>query len=280
MDFQNLKNKLDHLYDTFDFSDRLKNDPVSFPHRYESREDIEVAGFIASAFAFGRVEMFMPVIDRLLSVLGKSPFLAVADRWGQDMTEALGNLHYRFYTGKDVVLFIGVLSILIRKYGDLKGAFKRHLKGEDLKGMLEGFSGECLDIGAQLKRDLQYKKGERSGFHFFFPSPRNGSPCKRLNLFLRWMVRKGDIDLGIWDFISPSKLVIPLDAHISRIGRCLGLTTRKTPDWKMALEITESLKRFDINDPLRYDFALCHQGIQGVCNSRCKDNNTGRCPVF
>ncbi|RMF99778.1 MAG: TIGR02757 family protein, partial [Nitrospirae bacterium] len=264
MDFRNLKNKLDHLYDTFDFTDRLKNDPISFPHRYERREDIEVAGLVASAFAFGRVERFMPVIEKLLDLLGPSPFLTLRQRGVQDLSGELGKLHYRFYTGKDVVLFIGVLSSLIGKYGDLREAFKRHMRGEDLRGMLEGVSRECVETGSKLRKSLGFGNVQRSGFHFFFPSPRNGSSCKRLNLFLRWMVRKRDIDFGVWDFISPSKLVIPLDAHISRIGRCLGLTNRKTPDWKMAVEITESLKRFDENDPLRYDFALCHQGIQGV----------------
>jgi uncharacterized protein (TIGR02757 family) len=107
-----------------------------------------------------------------------------------------------------------------------------------------------------------------AGLLQFFPSPAQGSACKRVNLFLRWMIRDRDIDLGIWRDIPKNKLVIPLDTHIARISRCLGFTSRNSQDWKMALEITGALKRFDPEDPLKYDFALCHHGISGVCKGR------------
>jgi uncharacterized protein (TIGR02757 family) len=103
------------------------------------------------------------------------------------------------------------------------------------------------------------------GLTQFFSSPVNGSACKRANLFLRWMVRDRDIDFGIWKKIPKNKLVIPLDTHIAKISRCLGFTKRKTQDWKMALEVTHALKKLDPEDPLKYDFALCHHGISGVC---------------
>jgi len=111
-----------------------------------------------------------------------------------------------------------------------------------------------------------------SGMTQFFPSPAKGSACKRINLFLRWMVRDKDIDFGLWRSIPANRLVIPLDIHIARISRCLGFTKRASADWKAAIEITEALKKLDPADPLKYDFALCHHGISGVCRGR---NNPG-----
>jgi uncharacterized protein (TIGR02757 family) len=105
------------------------------------------------------------------------------------------------------------------------------------------------------------------GMAQFFPSPVKGSACKRMNLFLRWMVRKKDIDFGLWKSIPGNKLVIPLDIHIARISQCLGFTRRASADWKAAREITEALKKLDPDDPLKYDFALCHHGISGLCKS-------------
>jgi len=103
------------------------------------------------------------------------------------------------------------------------------------------------------------------GMMHFFPTPAKGSACKRMNLFLRWMVRDRDIDFGIWKGIPKNKLVIPLDTHIARISRCLGFTMRRSADWKAAVEITNALKQFDPDDPVKYDFALCHHGIAGMC---------------
>lgn len=112
------------------------------------------------------------------------------------------------------------------------------------------------------------------GFLHFFPSPEKGSPCKRLTLFLRWMIRDKDIDMGIWKGIPKNKLVIPLDTHIARISKCLGFTRRKSVDWTTAIEITESLKSLDRDDPLKYDFALCHLGVTKVCSKlRCSECN-------
>jgi uncharacterized protein (TIGR02757 family) len=116
-----------------------------------------------------------------------------------------------------------------------------------------------------------------NGLKQLLPSPRKGSACKRMNLFLRWMVRSEDIDFGIWDNIPPNKLVIPLDTHIARISKCLGLTRRASADWKMAEEITGALREFDPEDPLKYDFALCHHGISGLCKGERNDNTCLEC---
>ena len=115
------------------------------------------------------------------------------------------------------------------------------------------------------------------GLKQLFPSPDKGSACKRPNLFLRWMVRTQDVDFGIWDRIPPSKLIIPLDTHIAKIARCIGLTKRTSSDWKTAKEITDSLKKFDPEDPLKYDFALCHHGISGLCKGGKSESSCSSC---
>jgi len=147
---------------------------------------------------------------------------------------------------------------------------------EDIGHALTGFVKHFLSIDTS---PVYGRNIRPSGLKQLFPSPENGSACKRMNLFLRWMVRTKDIDLGVWNKIHPSKLIIPLDTHIARISRCLGLTKRKAPDWKTAKEITESLKKLDPDDPLKYDFALCHQGISGLCKGERSKDTCASCAI-
>jgi uncharacterized protein (TIGR02757 family) len=156
------------------------------------------------------------------------------------------------------------MSKALRKYGTLKDLFYSHYEPgqDDIKNALTGF----VDFLSGIDTSPVYGRNIRPpGLKQLLSSPKTGSACKRMNLFLRWLVRNRDIDFGVWDRIPPSKLIIPLDTHIARISRCLGLTDRKAPDWKMAKEISESLKKLDPKDPLKYDFALCHHGISGFC---------------
>jgi uncharacterized protein (TIGR02757 family) len=143
----------------------------------------------------------------------------------------------------------------------------KHYQDEDenIGNALSGMITELLSVNTAkvYGRDIR-----PAGLVQFFPSPVGGSTCKRQNLFLRWMVRDRDIDFGIWRDIPTNKLVIPLDTHIMKISQCLGFTKRTSADWKTAVEITESLRRFDPDDPLKYDFALCHHGISGLCKGR------------
>ena len=135
---------------------------------------------------------------------------------------------------------------------------------------MEGKEKECpQSMERAIKKDSPSPCGRGrwggGGLIQFFPSPSKGSACKRMNLFLRWMIRKRDIDFGIWKGIPENKLIIPLDTHIAKISRCLGFTKRRSQDWKMAVEITDALKKLDPDDPLKYDFAMCHYGISGLC---------------
>lgn len=259
-----LKKTLDRFYKDFNFKERVKHDPIEFPHRYSDPEDIEVAAFISACFAYGKVDLFKPVIENILKPGVKHPAEFIANFSLKKDSKYLKDISYRFNREKDILCLIYIMSKVLRTHGTLDDLFYSNYESEqdDIKDALTGF----VDYLTGIDTSPVYGRNIRPlGLKQLLPSPKAGSACKRMNLFLRWVVRKKDIDFGIWDRIPPSKLIIPLDTHIARISRCLGLTDRKSPDWKMAKEITESLKMLDHKDPLKYDFALCHQGISGLC---------------
>lgn len=268
-----IKELLDQFYEDYNFEERLIHDPIRFPHRYSDPKDVEVVAFIASAFAYGRVDLFIPVIERVLKKIGRRPYEFIINldhkKW------PAFDIKYRFNSADDISCLLYALSMILRDYGNLEGLFKLHYREDepDIFSGLNGFIKTILHIDTSpvYGRDLR-----PIGYLQFFPLPERGSSCKRMNLFLRWMVRDRDIDFGLWKGIPKNKLVIPLDVHIARISRCLGFTNRKTQDWKMAVEITRSLLELDAEDPLKYDFSLCHHGISGACDKE----NCGKCKFF
>lgn len=267
-----LKTTLNRFYKEFDFKQRVKHDPIEFPRRYSRPEDIEVAGFISACLAYGRVALFKPVIEKLLEPGGKHPAGFFADLDMKKDKKYFKGITYRFNTEKDILCLVHTTGQALRKYGSLKNLFCKYYGKEDasIRPALTGFVDFLLGIDTSPVYGRNIKP---PGYVQLFPNPKKGSACKRMNLFLRWMVRTKDIDLGIWDNIPPSKLIIPLDTHIAKISKCLGLTKRSSSDWKTAHDITSSLKEFDSEDPLKYDFALCHHGISG----QCKGNNSSVC---
>jgi len=273
-----LKKTLDRFYKDFNFKERVKHDPIEFPHRYSDPDDIEVAAFISSCFAYGRVDLFKPVIESILKPGAKHPAEFISNFSLKKDSKHLKDISYRFNKEKDILCLIYIMSKAIKKDGSLKGLFYRHFKSghDDIRNALTGF----VEFMTAIDTTPVYGKNIRPpGLKQLLPSPITGSACKRMNLFLRWVVRKKDIDFGIWDRISPSKLIIPLDTHIARISRCLGLSSRKSPDWKMAKEITDSLIKLDPGDPLKYDFALCHHGISGLCKGIKFSQNCSDCSL-
>ncbi len=276
MAYPGLKKILDNLYCTYDFSERLLHDPVKFPHRYIEKIDIEVAAFIASALAYGRVTLFSPVIDRILVPMGKNPAAFIAGFDPKKDARWFDGTRYRFNSTEDIVCLIYVLSVMLEKHGSVEEAFLESYDGRAVSTAISGAAAYALSLN---KTPVYGQDINPPGFKQFFPSPEKGSSCKRMNLFLRWMVRSGDIDFGIWKGIFKNRLVIPLDTHIARISRCLGLTGRRSRDWKMAEEITEGLRILDPEDPLKYDFALCHQGIMGLCRKEACTGSRSACPV-
>ncbi|MEJ2254477.1 MAG: TIGR02757 family protein [Nitrospirota bacterium] len=258
---------LEQLYRTYDFAGRLRHDPIQVPRRYRRAEDAEVAGFIAAALAYGRVGLFLPVIEGILCPLGDRPARSLREMDVPAAARRFEGLAYRFQKERDILAFLHVLSVLLRRYITLKAAFLRHWSPgpQDTGAALMGFMAEAAAVDTSPVYGSPIRPG---GLAYLFPSPRTGSACKRPNLFLRWMVRDRDTDLGLWTEIPKSRLVIPLDTHIGRVARCLGLTRRRGNDWPAAVEITAALRALDPEDPLKYDFALCHRGIAGLCRGR------------
>ncbi len=253
-----LKQKLDYHYTAFDRT-KISPDPLQFLHLYEGEKDIEAIGFIASVFAYGNVRQIINTLDKIVIAADNMPYDFIKNFNLKRDYSKLVPLKHRFYTGEDIVLFFKMLSRIYGEYGSLQNLYMRYFNYSDanIKSSLSGFSSHFINLAVKLGR------GEISqGVKFMFPLPELGSACKRMNLFLRWMVRKDELDFGIWKGISADKLVIPVDTHVARICKSLKLTSLKNVSWKMAEEITENLKKYDNEDPVKYDFAICHIGMR------------------
>lgn len=258
----------------------LANDPLSFCHRYPHPEDREVVGLIAASLAYGNVKIIRKNLDSVFSAMGDSP-----RRFVDSFDPARGlalftGFKHRFNDGRDLCALILACQTMLKEAGSIERWLLRfHDEGrEDVTETLTGFTAavKALDFSPVFGAP---EIPEGSYFPFFFPSPASGSACKRLCMYLRWMVRPDDgIDLGLWKGISPSQLVIPVDAHIQRICGLLGFTARKQADWRMAREITARLRELDPDDPVKYDFSICHLGISEGCDG--KDHLKCRnCPI-
>ena len=274
-DLKSLKPILDQFYRDFDFAGTIARDPIEFPHAYPAPEDREIAGLMAAAFAYGNVNLFKPVEKMLLSRMGDSPFDFMVNFDIKKHRKLFAGIKYRFNENADIVAFFLVIHELLKKSGSIAAAFRKHYRDDDknIGNALIGLIDDMLTIDTSPVYGSNIKP---PGLRQLITSPDKGSACKRMNLYLRWMIRDKDIDFGIWKGIPKDRLIIPLDTHIGRISRCLGLTGRASNDWKTAVEITESLKRLDPQDPLKYDFALCHQGISKACSAKKCDG----CSIF
>jgi len=254
-----LRERLDALAATFDIS-TIAPDPLQLVLRYDDPRDQEVAGLLAAAFAYGRADIIVSNIGAVLDRMQPSPFAYVSKfRRARAMRDFAGFAH-RFHKTPELVGLLGRIAVAIENYGSLGELFRRCYDAAD------------DDIGPSLARFV-----DRLGSDYLLTSPRDGSACKRMNLFLRWMVRRTPPDLGIWDFVDPAKLVVPLDTHVHRIATFLGLSDRKTPDWRAARMITDRLAKFDAADPIRYDFAICRLGILDLCSRRRRKENCDVC---
>jgi len=240
-----MKKLLDELYKKYETKDFIKDDPIQFPHRYKEKEDIEISAFISSLFAFGRREMFIKKLNALFS-LSTSPYELVSDYKKYNLDDFL----YRFIKSKDL---IELLKILNKLYCLDKSSLEElfYEKKDRLKRATDYFYSNC-------------SCADSMGFCFMFAKPENKSALKRINMFLRWMVRDGIVDFGLWKNIKKDELIIPLDTHVARISREFKLLNRKQNDFKAALELTEKLKEFDSSDPVKYDFALFGLGVNEV----------------
>ncbi|MBI2354614.1 MAG: TIGR02757 family protein [Deltaproteobacteria bacterium] len=263
----NIKTVLDRLYAARS-PIHLANDPLSFCHRFADPADREVAAVLASAFAYGGIKVILRTLETIFAGLGPSPRRFVERFDPRQGLLIFGGFKHRFNDGRDLVALLWAVRLMIEQAGSIEAFFLRghDPRAEDLTGSLNGYTASVLALDYRPVFGGG-KVPDHSYFPFLFPAPASGSACKRLCMFLRWVVRPADgIDLGLWRGITPAQLVIPVDTHIQRICGYLGLTGRKSADWRMAREITAALRRFDPADPVKYDFSLAHLGISEKCD--------------
>jgi uncharacterized protein (TIGR02757 family) len=272
-----IKSALDSLYASFN-SPESALDPIQIVRRYRRLQDREIVGFVAAGLAFGRVASVIASVEAVCRVMGDHPAAFVRQFSPARDAAGLQPIVHRWIRGADVVALLWVLRNLVQTHGSLEQAFSAGLdaKHEDVSHAIETFSDQARGV------DLRPVYGSRvprvPGAHYFFSRPSTGSACKRLNLFLRWMVRQDAVDPGGWSRVSRGQLVVPLDTHTIRVGKCLRLTRRASPGWKMAADITRALRVLDPVDPVRYDFALCHLSMMGACGWHTKHGNA-KCPL-
>jgi uncharacterized protein (TIGR02757 family) len=250
-----------------DATARLAADPVSFVHRYTDRADREVMAVFAAGLAFGRVAAFFPVLKRISAAMdevgGPARSAAVGLREG-----AIDGLFYRWVRAPDLLALLAAVGAVQRVHGSLEVPQREGSAREGLTALV-----------AALRAELPATASKTRGLVALLSSPADGSACKRWCMFHRWMVRRDAVDLGLWAR-PPSTLVIPVDTHVLRLSRLLGLTARSDASWRTAEEITASLRAFDPEDPVRFDFALAHLGISGACRGRYVADVCPSCPLL
>jgi uncharacterized protein (TIGR02757 family) len=262
-----IRERLDALLASSDSAARRARDPVDYVHRYEDDLDREVAGLVGSALAFGNATAARQSIERALALLGPSPAETLATVDGAELERRLAGFVHRIYRGEHLAAVLARAGFLLREHGSIGNAFTAYHQATD---------GDFRESLARLADRLRGGATDRATRHLI-SDPRAGSACKRLVLYARWMIRPADgVDLGLWP-VPPSQLVIPVDTHVHRISLNLGLTRRRTASWATAEEITAELRKLDPDDPVKYDFALCHLGVSRECPSRPDRVKCARC---
>jgi uncharacterized protein (TIGR02757 family) len=264
---QKLREPLERLYREFDYGARISRDAICFPHRYADPADRELVGLLSACLAYGRVDLFSAQLELVLAAMGPSPARFVREFDPPRDAVRFERFLYRFNRPRDVAAFCLAARDLLAGHGSLEQFFLAGYRETDphVGPALERFARGFLDA----RLDAVFPRGRLSrGYRHLFPLPSTGGPCKRLHLFLRWMVRREPPDFGLWRRVSPAKLLMPIDTHIENMSRAVGLTRRRTRNWRMAEDITRRLAVLDPEDPVKYDFALCHKRMSGDCRGR------------
>ena len=247
----NLKNKLEELYNHYNRREFVHPDPLEFLYKYDDLRDRELVALIASSLAYGRVAQILKSVSAILDIMAPSPYLFLTGKPEKELLKSFTGFKHRFTTGEDMSDMLLAVKKMIVQDGSLFNAF--------LSGYKESDDNILPALSTFVWRLVNESGG---GKNSLIPLPDRGSACKRLILFLRWMVRKDGVDPGGWDQISPSKLIIPLDTHMYNICSRLEMTCRKQSDMRTAIEITNSFKRIIPEDPVKYDFSLTRLGIR------------------
>lgn len=243
------KSDIEELVQKYETQEFIKDDPIQFPHRFKDFENIEIAAFVSSLFAYGNRKTFIKKLNELFEIMQNKPLDFVLNF----NPELLKGFNYRFAKDADV---IEVFRILNKLYAQ-----------EGLEALFEHGYSTDNSILTMLKSVTDYfysnaNENAGMGFYHLIPCAQKGGALKRMNMFLRWMVRKPPVDLGVWNFIPTSELLIPLDVHVARVSREMGLLKRNSNDFKAVLELTQNLKQFDPHDPAKFDFAMFGLGIK------------------
>lgn len=270
-----LKRRLDEQYESFNTAS--VTDPIQLVRRFDRPEDQEIAAFCAAALAFGRVQSVLNSIDGLFAAMGGSPAAYVRAFEPARDRRTLDHLVHRWTRGIDLAALVWILRQMLESHGSIEGFFVADADSdaETVEAALDRFSSRACRLD---QRAVYGRTVRKPGVGYFFARPSSGGACKRLNLFLRWMVRRDAVDLGVWTKVRPAQLIVPLDTHVIRLGKCLRLTRYSSPGWRMAADITASLRLLDPTDPVRYDFSLCHIGMMNACGHGKKQGDR-HCPL-
>jgi uncharacterized protein (TIGR02757 family) len=243
--------ELERLYSELNHRRYVHPDPLEFLYGYDDPLDREVVGLVAASLAYGRVRQILTSVGRALDALGPSPSRYVKGTSAKRMGSAFEGFKHRFTTGDELARLLASVGEVQRAHGSLGARFAELVEpgDETVAPALERFVNE-------LRGDVWCAASS------VLPAPEKGSACKRLHLFLRWMVRRDEVDPGGWDSVSPSMLVVPLDTHMHRISRVFGFTGRAQADLKTALEVTAAFREFSPSDPVKYDFSVTRLGIR------------------
>ncbi|WP_108822493.1 TIGR02757 family protein [Dysgonomonas sp. Marseille-P4361] len=244
-DIFDLKSMLDSKVEQYNTSDFIKDDPICIPHLFSKKEDIEIMGFFAAIFAWGQRKTIINKCKELAERMDNSPYDFIKNHKDTDLTKLLGFKH-RTFNDSDLLYCIDFTQRHYSMFESLEDAFFP-TEDTNVEKALNHFQEYFFDSPNTLQRTRKH-----------IPSPKQKSACKRLNLYLRWMVRKdkNGVDFGLWEKAKPKDLIIPLDLHVERTAHKLGLLKRDKPDWSATMELTENLRLLDINDPVKYDYAL------------------------
>lgn len=261
---------LEAVYERFHRPEHLAQDPLRFPRRFPDPADQEVVGLLAASLAFGRVQAFLPVLDRLVALLGPHPASALDDASDADLAHWSRGFTYRFVRQDNLHGMLRGMAVVRRRDGGLRPAFQAGFdaNGRAIEG-LWALAGRIREAAHPLDPG------------FLLPRGRDTDPAKRMNLFLRWMVRDDGLDLGTWPGIPKTALLVPMDVHVCRIARLLGLLPmrRSGPRLDDAIRLTRALAAIDPDDPVRLDFAMSHMGISGSCRGQASAGACPDCPL-
>jgi len=259
-----IRSILERLYRKYNRRGLIKPDPLQFVYNYTEPADQEIVGFLAADLAYGRVEQIERSLKNLFGRMGESPYKFVLN-FSETQRKKLRSFKHRFTTGDDISDLLSVLRRVLRRYGSIEAFFIEGYRAND-ENIVPALARFCDQLCAMHARNNGGTV--TTGLKYLLASPARGSASKRLNLFLRWMVRVDDVDVGLWKGVDKSKLVVPIDVHMGRLCRILGLFEHRTVSLSGALRITESFAKIEPDDPAKYDFALSRIGILEDCNGR------------